>query len=66
MCGIFRNFAREFINNCNYSIKEMTVGISTPSNAAYPMLVTLLGMVMEVSFSQPENVLSVDNQQLPR
>ena len=36
----------------------MTVGISTPSNAAYPMLVTLLGMVTEVRPEQPQNAAS--------
>ena len=50
-----------FIVN-GFSIKEMTVGISAPLNAAYPMLVTLLGMVTEVRPEHSMNILIIDIQ----
>ena len=37
-----------------------------PEKAYPPMMVTELGMVTLVRPLQPENVLSVDNQRLPR
>lgn len=47
-----------------FSIFEMISGISSPSKARAPMLVTLLGMVTEVRLLQLRNVLNIDNQQL--
>ena len=48
------------------SIKEIIVGISESAKAALPILITEFGIVTEFRLVQLANVLSVDNQQLPR
>ena len=34
------------------------VKLDAPENAAYPMLVTLAGMIMEVKLDAPENAIA--------
>lgn len=46
------------------SINEITIGRSHPAKAPSPILVTLFGIVTEVSLEHSWNILSIDIQLL--